>query len=54
MILGYMLIFPFPVWAGLELIPAQTGKGIQLIPAQTGKGTTKMYKNFEINLPVDG
>ena len=27
--LGHMMVNPFPVWAGLELIPVQTGKGIK-------------------------
>ena len=40
--LGDMMIIPFPVWAGLKLIQAQTGKG-----------TMKMYTNCKINLPVD-
>ena len=29
-ILGHMLIIPFPVWAGIKLIPAETGNGIEI------------------------
>ena len=40
--LVYIFIVPFPVWAGLKSIPAQTGYG-----------TMKMYTNCKIDLPVD-
>ena len=40
-ILGHMLIIPFPVWAGIELIPAKTGNGIRINSSQN------RYRKYE-------
>ena len=40
--LGHMVLIPFPVWAGIKLIPAQTGNGFKINSSQNRK---RNYEN---------
>ena len=60
----YILIVPFPVWAGIRINSSLTGNGIKIIPAKTGnrneinsspnrKWNYEKYTSCKINLSVD-
>ena len=46
--LGHMMIIPFPLWAGIKLIPAKKGNGIKINSSPNRKRNYENVHKFYI------